>query len=98
MRKHLDENHQDKTESKLTVLQNLNPVRKGILLQFIYKSSLIQRNNPIVILDGADLSYVDLSGTLVETSSSGNEHEASLNGANLSGAFLSGSSLDGVDL
>jgi hypothetical protein len=45
----------------LTALQNLNSLRKGILLRFLYESGLVNVGNQIVDLDGVDLSGVDVS-------------------------------------
>jgi len=53
----------------LTALQNLNPVRKGILVKFLYESGLIVYDpaniiRPIIALSSADLSNVNLSYAL----------------------------------
>ena len=83
-----DEVRQVARARTLTALQNLNPARKGILLQFLYASNLIgyydpthtSLHGPIINLVGADLRYANLSD------------------ANLSGVNLSGADLGGVDL
>jgi uncharacterized protein YjbI with pentapeptide repeats len=46
-----------------TLLGSLDPNRKKDVLQFLYESNLIDRENPIVELIGADLRSVDLSYT-----------------------------------
>jgi uncharacterized protein YjbI with pentapeptide repeats len=46
----------------LTVLQGLGPDRKRSLLRFLYESHLIDNDNPIVRLAGADLRGADLKG------------------------------------
>ena len=55
----------------LTVLRGLDPIRKASVLQFLYESGLIEKDNRIV-----DLSYADLS--------SANLYAFDLSGANLS--------------
>lgn len=74
----------------LLVLHQLDGVRKGLLLQFLYESGLISTANPIIDLNGADLSNAHLE-------------EAKLNGVNLRGAdltnaFISEAQLKGSDL
>jgi uncharacterized protein YjbI with pentapeptide repeats len=59
----------------LAVLEGLDPHRKRILLQFLFESGLIQKDNTVVSLAAANLGRADLS-------------RADLNGANLSGADL----------
>jgi hypothetical protein len=93
-----DEVRQVARARTLVALQNLNPARKGILLQFLYASDLIHEppkgattdNNPIISLFLADLrsamlNRVDLDG-------------ADLDGADLDGADLSNASLDEAGL
>ncbi len=46
----------------LTVLRRLGPDRKGSVVQFLQESALLERPNPIVRFDDADLSEADLSG------------------------------------
>jgi Pentapeptide repeats (8 copies) len=65
----------------LSVLQGLEPDRKGILLQFLYESGLIQTGRTVISLVGANLFRANLSGAYL--------HYASLRGANLKGADLS---------
>lgn len=45
----------------LTALQSLNPLRKGIILRFIYESGLVSISDQIIDLNGVDLGGVDLS-------------------------------------
>jgi uncharacterized protein YjbI with pentapeptide repeats len=68
-----------------TVLSRLDDTRKGSVVLFLYRSRLIQKDQPLVSLEGADLSDASLS-------------RANLNGANLSGANLSGADLSGAIL
>ncbi len=76
----------------LTTLQQLDGPRKAIVLQFLYSGGLIKRQDPtssnvdpIVNLDGADLSATYLSN-------------ANLSGADLTGVNLSRANLKGADL
>ena len=69
----------------LTVLRRLDAERKGSVLQFLYESTLLGKEGPIIDLTGADLSRAHLS-------------RADLSGANLSHANLSGANLSGADL
>ncbi len=82
----------------LTAIQGLDPERKSILLQFLYETKLIgftyeggavtavRAANPIINLDGADLSGADLSGVFLEA--------ATLSGVDLDGAGLNGDILN----
>lgn len=67
----------------LTALRRVGKDRKGLLLQFLHESHLIEGEKPIVDLRGADLREADMSGV-------------NLVGANLSGANLSGARLNGA--
>ena len=69
----------------LTVLSRLDGTRKSNVLQFLYKSALIDIKNCIVNLQGADFSGVDmkLSILLGTDLRSSNFKEANLSGANL---------------
>ena len=76
----------------LAALKNLNGPRKGILLQFLYESGLINNQqsgdriqNPIIDLSGADLRGANLVN-------------ANLNAANLNKADLSSATLFNTDL
>ncbi len=46
----------------LTVLPRLDKVRKRSVLLFLHESELIDKDKPIVNLNGADLSEADLMG------------------------------------
>lgn len=70
----------------LTVLRRLEGSRrKADVALFLEGAELINRGNPIVSLDGADLAEVNLSG-------------APLNRASLNGAFLNDADLSDTDL
>ena len=65
----------------LTVLRRLVGNRKGYVVQFLYESSLIMKDHPVVFLGGAELFGAYLFGAYLR--------EANLRGANLRGANLS---------
>lgn len=44
----------------LTVLPSLDGKRKRSVLQFLYEANLIDKDKPVVDLEGADLSHADL--------------------------------------
>ena len=44
----------------VTALRSLDPFRKGVLVQFLYESGLLNNAHPVVDLTGADLSNADL--------------------------------------
>jgi len=75
----------------LYALRILEPVRKGILLQFLYEADLISKADPIskkqliINLNLADLNHIKLS-------------HANLDGVDLSGANLNGAKLDYASL
>jgi len=68
----------------LVLLRMLDGGRKGQAIQFLYESSLINKN-PIVSLRGADLTNAKLSGSI-------------LRGAELRGAYLINADLTGAQL
>ena len=79
----------------LTVFLRLDKERKGNVLQFLYESGLINKNERIVDLDEANLSRVRLFGVLLnETDLS----HTNLTEANLGGAYLHGINLRGANL
>ncbi len=80
-----DEVREVARDRTLAVLLRLDPLRKGIVLQFLYGAGLIMRGDVKVSLSGANLSGAILRG-------------AHLVGADLSKANLSGADLTGVDL
>jgi uncharacterized protein YjbI with pentapeptide repeats len=89
----------------LTVLTRLDAKRKRSVLQFLYESDLIKKEQPVVSLAGAsleeaDLAYAQLSGAGLEGV---NLKKASLDSADLGWAVLRGAnlqeaSLDGANL
>jgi uncharacterized protein YjbI with pentapeptide repeats len=89
----------------LTVLPRLDSWRKRSVLQFLYEAKLINREHPVVSLEGADLSHaalskmnlseVDLSGSMLLGAQL---DEATLKNANLSRANLSRAVLVDADL
>jgi Pentapeptide repeats (8 copies) len=96
----------------LAVLPSLDIRRKGIVLQFLYESDLINQNTPIIPLSGADLSGADLSGTFhkafpwavyqdivdIPWENPTAQYGADLSGANLWGAILNGANLSRANL
>ena len=74
----------------LTVLRRLDEARKGIVLQFLYESGLIDKGRKIIDLDGANLSKADL--LFAELS------KADLSRANLIEANLGNTNLIEADL
>lgn len=79
----------------LTALRRLDPARKGALIQFLYTSGLINKNNDIVSLQGADLTNAKL--TIVITTQIGLTPSISTYPAILFNADLSGADLVGAD-
>ncbi len=92
----------------LTLLGTLDGERKRSVLRFLYEASLIDRSDPVISLDGANLRDMDLNlvnlsgGPFVIPSHYGSDRAASFglpgaefggDGADLSGADLSGSDL-----
>lgn len=59
----------------LTTLEQLDGMRKGVLFRFLYESGLISKDDPIVVMKGANLSNVIMAG--------GNFKNCDLAGANL---------------
>jgi hypothetical protein len=45
----------------VTALRSLDPIRKGVLVQFLYESGLINNDTPVVDLSNASLFAADLS-------------------------------------
>ena len=92
--KPMDEVRQLATARTLAALPSLDPRRKGILIRFLYAAGLINRNDPIISLNLADLSQIKLEGAQL---SNGNLSGANLSNADLSGANLSNSDLSNAD-
>jgi uncharacterized protein YjbI with pentapeptide repeats len=77
----------------LTVLGRLDPSRKTAVMQFLVDSDLVQsidERDPIISLNGADLSGANVSDASLRN--------ADLNGADLSDSDLSDSDLSGASL
>lgn len=88
----------------LTAVRQLDDARKGLLLRFLFESKLIVEN-PIILLNGADLSKADLRGADLRGADLSNVNlsnaklqRAILRNANLTGADLTGADLTGADL
>jgi uncharacterized protein YjbI with pentapeptide repeats len=83
-----------------TVLQTLDTARKAQIIQFLSRAQLIDRDDNIVVLVWADLSYVDLSNwSLLETDFEGAKlSHAVLRDTDLSRSNLTGTDLVGADL
>jgi uncharacterized protein YjbI with pentapeptide repeats len=90
----------------LTVLSRLDSARKERLLQFLYEAGLLHNENPVVDLNGGDLSGIDLRNNNISGSGAflidvsglqpyGGKVESS-KAANLSGAILSDANLEGA--
>jgi uncharacterized protein YjbI with pentapeptide repeats len=89
----------------LTVLSRLDSARKQRLLQFLYEAGLLHKENPVIDLNGADLSGIDLhlnnlSGSRIFLINGARTRIYSVGGstaskaANLSGAILSDANLE----
>ncbi|WP_019498812.1 pentapeptide repeat-containing protein [Pseudanabaena sp. PCC 6802] len=74
----------------ITTLQSLDSKRKGLLLLFLQEAKLIERDNTVISLTNADLSYTNLSSM--------NFYRSNLSGTNLNGADLSNTNLSGANL
>ncbi len=74
----------------LTVLHRLDGARKGSVLQFLHEAGLLDKDKPIVDLDGANLNETNLSEV--------NLSKANLRGVDLKGANLWRANLWRVDL
>jgi hypothetical protein len=79
----------------LSVLEELEPNRKRILLLFLYESGLIYKAKPVVSLAAANLSGADLSRADLRYA---NLTRANLSGTDLLHAALTGADLIGADL
>ncbi len=89
----------------LTVLPGLNGRRKGSVLQLLYEASLIDKDEPIVNLRGADFKEAHLFRAGLSRTSLSRAHlegahlwHADLSDANLEGTRLQEAGLEGVDL
>jgi uncharacterized protein YjbI with pentapeptide repeats len=84
----------------LTTLSGLNGRRKGDLLRFLYESGLIDKENVIVDLAGADFRKAYMSEVYQRTAFlwGGYQWGSELQRANLQGADLTGADLTGARL
>jgi uncharacterized protein YjbI with pentapeptide repeats len=88
----------------LTVLSRLDSARKQRLLQFLYEAGLLNKENPVIALRGADLSGIDLhlnnlsgGGAFLLVVSRNQAYSVTIEpskAANLSGAILSDADLE----
>ncbi len=84
----------------LTMLRRLDKDRKGTLIQFLYEAKLIDKNNRVIDLSGADLTLAYLSGAYLGEADLSRTilYRAILRGAYLERADLSRAILRGADL
>lgn len=84
----------------LTVLSRLDGDRKRSVVQFLYESGLIDKNNSVIDLEGADLRKVNLSYVKMSriNLSKSKMEEAQMIYAVLSDANLTGTNLSKADL
>lgn len=84
----------------LTVLRGLDGKRKGFVLLFLKEAKLIERENPIIKLEGADLNDIYLSNTDLSEISLRNTNlqKAKMMNVSLYFSDLSGVDLSGADL
>jgi uncharacterized protein YjbI with pentapeptide repeats len=103
---HLRESNVDEEVRKiarvrtLTVLHNLDPLRKRNVLLFLHESYHIDKKVQIIDLSGADLSGANLSEADLGQAHLGQAHlnQALLVRADLSGAYLAGAHLNQANL
>jgi uncharacterized protein YjbI with pentapeptide repeats len=86
----------------VTVLERMDPSRKGQIVQFLSEAGLVQRveGEPIISLDEANLEGADLGGADLFDANLLDAYllDAYLEGADLRGADLRGAYLEGADL
>jgi uncharacterized protein YjbI with pentapeptide repeats len=90
----------------LTALRELDEVRQGTLLRFLYETRLIDKDKGVIDLRDADVSGVNLSGVILLSGASlerailrnANLERAILEGTDLSMAKLSAANLSGAIL
>jgi hypothetical protein len=84
----------------LTVLDGLDPDRKGRVLQFLNEANLINPKDPVLDLSGADVTNADLSNDYLGFANlrGANLREANLREANLESAELSRANLSRANL
>jgi len=76
----------DARERTLAILQELDGIQKGHVVQFLYESGLITEGPGVIFLSGADLSEINLEGAVLI--------EAHLAGSNLRSAQWDGAHLE----
>ena len=81
----------------LTVLPDLSPNQKWTVMQFLYQANLINKDNPRIKLEHADLTSANLKGTDPQENKFVLDN-ANLSGANLADADLEDTSLTGSDV
>lgn len=79
----------------LAVLRTLGPARKGEVVKFLCEAELIDGEQPIVSMKGANLEGADLERAKLQRV---NLKSANLNRANLKWAKLHGANLEGANL
>lgn len=84
----------------LTVLERLGAARKRLVIQFLYETSLINKDDPVVDLEGANLSGANLDGINLSGAdlSSTDLQEADLKEADLSSTNLHSAHLSDANL
>ncbi len=85
-----DEVQQVARSRTLSVLRRLNPERKGAVLQFLHEANLINKDNTIIKMQGADLRGADLRQATLQS--------VDLRGVDLSEADLQSAYLQFADL
>ena len=80
----------------LTVLSRLRPDSKRTVIEFLYEASLINGANPVLELDNADLSEIDLSSRYLKQGIITGDPD--LEGINLQGADMSNADLRSANL
>jgi uncharacterized protein YjbI with pentapeptide repeats len=88
--------------STLTTLERIhhNPDKKGIIVKFLGECSLLEKQDTVVILEGANLGRANLHEVDLSRAnlSRANLSDANLIGANLIGAILSDANLSDANL
>ncbi|GCE31378.1 hypothetical protein KDA_68620 [Dictyobacter alpinus] len=84
----------------LMVLSRLDNVRKGSVIRFLHEAGLIEGVKPIIRLQGADLSHIDLREADLHQANFrlANLKQALLSRADLRGAIMSRTDLQGANL
>lgn len=84
----------------LTVLRGLDTKRKGLVIKFLYGAKLINKLNPIINLEGANLagSYLHFTELINTDLSYADLSHADLSNATLQGANLTGCNMEAINL